>query len=342
MAVVFSKWSHTNYQGGNRLSTEIPITSGIIQGGHQSPICFAVFINDLPEIIKEAIVSNFADDTKLYLEINSSEDTQKLQNSINDFAQWCVENDLDVNEQKCHVMTVTRKNNPLVANYMLNGKILNRVQKHKDLGIIVDSKLTMIPHVEKQINKAKGMLGLIKRISGGIFSMGTMRTLYMSLVRSHIDYASEVYTQNCVTRIKQIESVQRRFVEYALNEQRDENHRLRPYMERCSDFNLQSLARRSVNTGILFIYDLIERNIVASTLNQRIEIRQQNAYNFRNSSLTLINIPNVNKDYLFNNPFFIICRYFNKVSDAYVSSVSRNDFKRKIESLPDNYFDIVI
>lgn len=84
-------------------------------------------------------MSNFADDTKLYLEINSFEDTQKLQNSIDDFAQWCVENDLDVNEQKCHVMTVTRKNNPLVANYTLNGKILNRVQEHKDLGIIVDS-----------------------------------------------------------------------------------------------------------------------------------------------------------------------------------------------------------
>lgn len=77
------------------------------------------------------------------------------------------------------MMILARKQNPIEFNCMLNELGNDRVNQYIDLGVIVDSKLTMIPHIDQQINKAKSML-----------TQNTMKTLYMSLVRSHLDYAS--------------------------------------------------------------------------------------------------------------------------------------------------------
>lgn len=68
---------------------EIPITSGIIRGGQQSPLCFAAFINDLPDYIT---FGNVADDTKRYMQINDENDAMKLQQSIDEYMAWMTAN----------------------------------------------------------------------------------------------------------------------------------------------------------------------------------------------------------------------------------------------------------
>lgn len=324
---------------GNSLSSELAITSGIIQGGHQSPTCFAAFINDLPEQIVNAIVENFADDTKIYRKVNSIENAIDLQLAIDKFQQWCTHNKLELNESKCHIMTLARKENSIMFDYKLNGASIHRVCEHKDLGIVIDPKLTMIPHMDKQINKAKAMLGLIKRMSAGVFTQDTIRTLYMCLVRSHLDYASVVYNPNIHLYKRQIESVQKQFVMYAMpNEQRDDYHRLRPYTERFNDLKLNGLIRRRTNSGILFIYDLMKGNIESSTLNEMIHLNNVQNYNLRN--IDIIKIPAFSANYLYNNPFYVMCRDFNKIGNIYRESDTRAKFKSSIESLPDDYFDI--
>lgn len=309
---------------GNHYSSEIAITSGIIQSGHQSPTCFAAFINDLPEQISDAIGENFADDTKIYRIIKCTEDATKLQRAIDKLLQWCITNKLELNDGKCHIMTVTRIEKAIEFNYKLNGETIHRVSEHKDLGILIDPKLTMTPHIDKQVNKAKGMLALIRRMSAGIFTQDTIRTLYMSLVRSHLDYANVVYSPMVEQHKRQIESVQKQFVMYALpNEHRDEYFRLRPYAERFSELKLNGLTRRRINCGIMFIYDLITRNIESSTLNNLIQLNENQRYSLRNTEI--IKIPTVNSNYLYNNPFRVMCRNFNKVGDIFKENDSRKN-----------------
>lgn len=322
---------------GNQLSSEIEITSGIIQGGHQSPICFDAFINDLPELIKCAIIENFADDTKLFAIIKSIEDAIKLQLDIDTFLQWCSTNSLELNKSKCYMMTLSQKNNIIKYDYNLHGHVIERVTEHRDLGILIDSKLSMIPHIDRQVNKAMGTLSLIRRLSGGFFSTETIRNLYMCLVRSHLDYASSVFNPNYEVHSNKIESVQKQFLLFALNhEERSEDHRLRPYHERCQDLKLTSLHRRRINSGIFFLYDLIENNLVTSSLNDRIQFRDNLNYNTRNKDL--INIPIVTKNYLYNNPFLVMCRNFNKIGDIFLSSQSRLEFIAKVKNVPDELF----
>ena len=66
-------------------------------------------------------------------------------------------------------------------------------------------------HIHAQVNKANKMLGFIRRtISGSKILLPTLRSFYVTLLRSHLEYASKIWSPNTVTMIKRIEWVQRR------------------------------------------------------------------------------------------------------------------------------------
>ena len=52
--------------------------SGIPQGSALGPVLFVVFINDMPNSVLSTC-NRFADDTKVYREINNPEDHKALQ-----------------------------------------------------------------------------------------------------------------------------------------------------------------------------------------------------------------------------------------------------------------------
>ena len=59
-------------------SLEVPVTSGVPQGHVLWPLLFMFNINDLPQNIQSQ-VRLFADDTAVYLTVDSSEDRDTLQ-----------------------------------------------------------------------------------------------------------------------------------------------------------------------------------------------------------------------------------------------------------------------
>ena len=47
-------------------SSEKPVMSGVPQGFILGPILFLLYVNDLPDVVNNAKVASFADDTKLF------------------------------------------------------------------------------------------------------------------------------------------------------------------------------------------------------------------------------------------------------------------------------------
>ena len=91
-------------------SNWVPVTSGVPQGSLLGPVLFVIFINDLPDILPdETLAALYADDTKLYKSITSVGDCESLQQALTDLDCWSRDNNLDFNESKCKVLTITRK-----------------------------------------------------------------------------------------------------------------------------------------------------------------------------------------------------------------------------------------
>ena len=146
---------------GNIVSEMSEVTSGIPQGSILGPILFTIFINDLPEGLKN-ICKIFADDTKVY---GNSKESDSIQEDIDKLQEWSIKWNLYFNVEKCKVMHIGN-NNPETKYTMKKGDNLENIitcEDEKDLGVTFDKKLNFNKHIESAIGKANRMLGLIKR-----------------------------------------------------------------------------------------------------------------------------------------------------------------------------------
>ena len=118
------------------LSDWLYIKSGIPQGLVLGPILFAVFINDMPLVIKNCC-KLFTDDAKIYSAIQYEDDTVSLENDINSLVEWSTLWRLPSNIEKCKGIHVGRKST--AHSYQMNDNILENVKEEKDLGVIIDN-----------------------------------------------------------------------------------------------------------------------------------------------------------------------------------------------------------
>ena len=82
---------------------------------------------------------------------------------------------------------------------------ITEVQSEKSLGVYFDPKLTFSKHVNEKIKIANRNLGLIMS-SFTYMSKEMFLTLYKSLVRPHLEYASTVWSPRYKKEQKAIEN----------------------------------------------------------------------------------------------------------------------------------------
>ena len=70
-------------------SNSIPVTSGVPQGSVLGPILFTMFVNDLPSVVSSPVYM-FADDTKIFRVIRTSEDYSALQHDLDLLYDWSI------------------------------------------------------------------------------------------------------------------------------------------------------------------------------------------------------------------------------------------------------------
>jgi len=91
--------------------------SGRPQGSNLGPYLFLLFINDICQGLRYAGTLLYADDLKLFMEIQTNLDAAKLQNDLDTLASWSTENSLPFNVQKCSKISFTLKNTPINTSY---------------------------------------------------------------------------------------------------------------------------------------------------------------------------------------------------------------------------------
>ncbi|KAF9794845.1 hypothetical protein SFRURICE_015124 [Spodoptera frugiperda] len=121
---------------------------------------------------------------------------------------------------------------------------------------VYNSKLTFSSHINAAAKKGTRMLGFIKRNTKEFRLIRTKKILYNSLVLSHLEFASEVWSPIYAVQSQRIESVQRAFTRHLAYISSGISHRV-PYYQRLNHFKMNTLNNRRKIHDILFLHKLL-------------------------------------------------------------------------------------
>ena len=196
-------------------SESIPVTSGVPQGSVLGPILFLIYINDLPDEVCSQ-VRLFADDTALYLTMESEDSGSTLQSDLDILSMWETRWDMEFNPSKCQVVHVAGSKRPVKRDYILHCQVLESVTCAKYLGVDISCSLTWNSHIDRITGSANRTLGFVRRNIKTRMSR-VRETAYNTLVRPQLEYASAVWDPHNKNRIPQIEQVQRRAARWTVS-----------------------------------------------------------------------------------------------------------------------------
>lgn len=243
---------------------------------------------------------------KILKQIASVHDVHKLQNDLFRFERYCAMNKLGLNVSKCRTITFSRKTNILNHTYYLLGSPVEKVNRIRDLGVTHDHKLLFDEHIESIINRASKALGFIMRTSLNFKNLKTIKILYCAFVRSHLEYASQVWNPNYKIYINRIENIQKKFLRFL-----DYKAQVctSGYINRCKRYHFLPLEHRRTISDISYLMSVARGSIDCPDLLAKIQIRT-NIKSLRKRPL--LSIPLVKTNYRQNAFIMRASSAFNK------------------------------
>ena len=238
---------------GQSISNTLPVVSGVPQGSILGPILFLIFINDLPDNINSAC-KIFADDTKIYSSVNTLDDSNILQGDLDELFNWSMTWRLLFNATKCvhmHMGNKTHSFKYTMKNQDKSNTVINSSKCEKDLGVYVNDTLTPVNHITEIVKKANKVLWCIKH-SFSYLEQDMFITLYKSLVRPILEYASPVWSPHRKKDKLRLEQVQRRATKLI------PSLRHLQYSERLRKLGLPTLVYRRDRQDLIQVYNILQ------------------------------------------------------------------------------------
>ena len=236
----------------------IPVLSGVPEGSILGPLLFTCFVADLPNHIETSCLS-YADDVKIFHRVSSSQDAHALQADLDRLSLWSKTWGLKLNPAKCRTITFTLRSSPHRIPYALDGHELERCASVRDLGIILDTKLTFADHVDAIVSKSNRMLGLLMRsmqlsVSShkAPFNCAAALAAYKAHVRSVFEYGCVIWSGAAVTHLRRLERLQHRFLMWLGSRTRVACPSL-DYASLLSLFGCESVKSRFTRTDVSFM-----------------------------------------------------------------------------------------
>ena len=173
---------------GQALSGKREVFSGVPQGSVLGPLLFIVYLSDLYSGLKTKFAS-FADDTNIFC--NPLKQSNHLQDDLEMIKNWTETWKMPVNDSKCTVLHIGQ-NNPKNV-YFLGQTEIIKVQKQKDLGIIITDNLKWEQHIT-HITKRLNTLIYLVNVSFRNKSSEMILKLYKSFLRPKIEYGQCIWS----------------------------------------------------------------------------------------------------------------------------------------------------
>jgi len=170
------------------------------------PVLFNIFVGNMDSGI-ECTLSKFGDDTKLCGAVNTREGRDIIQRDPDRLERWACANLVKFNKAKCKVLHMGQGN--AKHKYRLGGERIKSSPEEKDLGVLVDEKLSMTQQCALAAQQTNHILGCILSRVGSRWREGTL-PLCSTLVRPHLESCIQLWSLQHSKNMNLLEQGQRR------------------------------------------------------------------------------------------------------------------------------------
>jgi hypothetical protein len=165
------------------------------------------------------------------------------------------------------------------------------------------------------INKARSLLGFIKRRAKEFNNVWVTKQIYMTYVRSVLEFGAIVWMPYTDDYIKKIESIQKQFLLFALRHRYNPNDytNLPSYNFRLNTIDLETLESRRNNLLAVFIFNILHGNVNSEEIKNYVKINNNRTTRVSRYLLESYHTSN----YGYNNSLDRGIRIFNSKINCY-------------------------
>ena len=190
----------------NVMAMSVFLDYGVPHGSVLSPVLFLLYTSDLVELVRSfgllarsfgLLAHAYADDLQVYCYMNVGSEQimlQRFRDCADSVSQWMCSNRLKLNPSKTELIWFYsgRRQLSFVENDIeLYGNRIAQVHTVRDLGVMLDSNMTMSQHVLRVCQNCYFQIRLIRRL-GKALSVESKLLLVHALVHSRLDYCNSV------------------------------------------------------------------------------------------------------------------------------------------------------
>ena len=201
---------------------------------------------------------------------------------------------------------------------------LTQIKEEKDIGVIIDERLTFKSHMTQKVNKANCIMGIIRRTFDHL-DKDTFLLAYKALVRPHLEYGNAIWHPYKKTDIILVENVQRRATKLLPGMSK------LSYEERLKTLGLPTLQYRRLRGDMIETFKILHNKYDQQVTQDFLPIRDQSQ-----STETRGHHLRINHQYsrlkLRQNSFCLrIAKLWNDLPEQVVTSQSVRSFEKRLD-----------